>query len=82
MTMEFNRESSSDASVLLAAITTFDCIVAITTVSEVLGHILQGRQQDVIRGFQYVENINTIIIIRSEFIKYLLNTNVLFDSQL
>ena len=67
MAREFNRESSSDASILLAAITKFDFIITITTVSEVLGYmkqlstVLQGRQEDIISGFQHIHNVHTLL---------------------
>ena len=74
MARAFNRESSSDVSILLAAITKFDFIVSITTVSEVLGFmkqlstVLQGRQEDIISGFQHAHKLCTHIIETGEFI--------------
>ena len=62
-----NRESSSDAAILLVAITKFDFIITITTVSEVLGFmkqlstVLQGRQEDILSGFQHAHNVHILL---------------------
>ena len=57
---QHNRDTTSEASTLLAAITKFEYVVTLVTVTNLLGYMkqlstsLQGRQLDVVAGFDHV----------------------------
>ncbi|XP_071149569.1 52 kDa repressor of the inhibitor of the protein kinase-like isoform X2 [Mytilus edulis] len=65
---DFNRETSSEATTLLAAITSFSFVITLITVKNLMGYTvglsrkLQGRSQDIISAYMSVQSVLPLLV--------------------
>lgn len=63
----FNRDTSSEASTLLATITSFEFIVCLVVVKNCMGYTiglskkLQGRTEDNVSAYQSIDSVKSIV---------------------